>query len=232
MLHAPGIPVFIDGRANTLYDEEVYDDYTRAYRGGSDVHGLLRKYDVDAVLVPPRSGIARALLRGGERWSVAYRDPIAVVLFPPSRAASHARLPDAEEVLEGSPELWLLRGQAALRRGQLRAAEDALEQTIAMRPLLGSGHSLLLSVAAQRRDRDALERRAQRAIDLYPREAPRFYQHLASNYEQLGDPWAALEALRKAVPRGPFMNPTRTLAQIRRLEGRVREAKGAGRGSE
>ena len=232
MLHAPGIPVFIDGRANTLYDEEVYDDYLRLYRGRGAVRELLRKYDVDAVLAPPGSGISRALRQGSKRWLVAYSDLRAVVLLPPSESRSGPRLPKAERVLEGSPELWLRRGQIALRRGRLDEAEEALEQTIAMRPLQLGAHTLLLSLAARRKDRDALERWAQRAIHTYPRQKRRIHQQLATSYEQLGDLRAALEELRKSVPRGPFMSGASIQARIRRLETRGSATQGAGGGSE
>jgi tetratricopeptide (TPR) repeat protein len=229
MLHAPRIPVFLDGRANTLYDDEIYGDYLRAYAGGAGARELLRKYQVDAVLVPSNSALARDLPVGPEPWLVAYDDPIATLLLPPGRAAAGPPLPDPEAVLAGSPELWLLRGHRALLRGDLDAARTALEHAIALRPLLVSAHTLLFSVAVRRHDRGELERFGRRAIELYPRQERWLRLNLASSYDQLADSRAALGELRRGLPRGPFTPPGPAEAAIRRLERRLGATAGRAR---
>lgn len=227
MLHGPEIPVFMDGRANTLYDEQHYDDYLDLYTGRAGARQVLRKYQVDAVLVPNGAGIARTLMQGPEPWEVVYSDPVSLLLLPPSAGPRQPPLPSISRVLEDSEELWMRRGQLAFRRGRLKAAEEALEHALAMNPLLVPAHSLLIQVAARRRDREALDRWSRRAIDLYPRQAGRIYRHVGQAYEQLGDLPAALDAYRKSVPRGPFTSPEPVKARIRKLETRIQGRDGA-----
>jgi tetratricopeptide (TPR) repeat protein len=222
MLHAPGIRVFMDGRANTLYDDRLYGEYLSAYSGREGTRAILWKHEVDAVLVPASAGVARLLAQGPDPWEVAYRDPIAVVLLPPRKTATPRILPSAERVLAGSPELGLYRGRAAFQARNLDEAERGFEQAVALNPLLVSAYGGLLQVATRRKDRARLDQWVERAVKAYPRESGRIDQLSASAYERLGELDAALRALRRAVPRGPFSNPTRVKERIAKLEGRRR----------
>jgi tetratricopeptide (TPR) repeat protein len=224
MLHAPGIPVFMDGRANTLYDDPFYDEYLHAYAGRPGVRSILWKRGVDAVLVPPGSGIARALAKGREPWSVVYADPVALLLLPPAKGVSRPELPNPEHVLAGTPELWVLRGNRALRSRKLTEAEIAFERAMELNPLLGSAQAGLSTVAARRNDAPALERWARRAIEVYPRERRRIYFRSSAAYGQMGDLEAALEAAKRAMPRGPFTSSAGVKRRIQRLQARIQQA--------
>ena len=222
MLHAPEIPVFIDGRANTLYGERLYNEYRRVYRAGPGTDTILRKYRVDGVLAPPASPIVRALQRRRAAWKIAYADPVAVLLLPRRATLARASLPDPVEVLPEGPELWLVRGTSAHRRGELAEAERSLIHAVELNPLLIPAYSELLVIAAQRRDRAVIERWTDRAIRAYPREAGRIYGSAGRAYAQIGDLDAAIEAMWRAVPRGPFRSTLPIEAKIRRLETRRR----------
>ena len=228
MLHAPEIAVFIDGRANTLYSEEIYNDYGRVYGAGPGYATVLRKYQVDGVLAPPSARIIRTLERQ-PGWQIAYADPVSVLLLP-SRGRLGARLPDPTRVLpEGSLELALVRGTTAHRNGELAEAERNLINAVEINPLAIPAYSELLMIAAQRRDRDSIERWTRHASDLYPREAGRLYGNAGRAYAQIGDLEAAIDALTRAIPRGPFRSARQIEAELRRLRARQRGKAGAGR---
>jgi hypothetical protein len=74
-----GIPVFIDGRAE-LYGERFGLAFDRALRlkDANLFLGLLKDYDIDAVLLPP-STPAISLLDRLDGWQRVYSDDIAVV---------------------------------------------------------------------------------------------------------------------------------------------------------
>lgn len=78
--HQPDKLVSLDGRNLTIYDDEWVDRYLRALRDGR----LLDVVDedlFDVFLLAEGTPQVDALLATG-RWSVAYRDPIAVVVVP------------------------------------------------------------------------------------------------------------------------------------------------------
>jgi hypothetical protein len=69
---------FIDGRANTLFDDGILHDYLVASTAAPGWRTVLDHYRVGTVLVPPSSPLAQAL--GNSRtWREAYRDDVADV---------------------------------------------------------------------------------------------------------------------------------------------------------
>ena len=60
--------VFVDGRAGTLYSEQVLQDYRLAIGGGAQGLEILDRARVDAVLIPRDAPLAAAL-QGDARWS-------------------------------------------------------------------------------------------------------------------------------------------------------------------
>jgi tetratricopeptide (TPR) repeat protein len=230
MLHAPGIPVFIDGRANTIYDEQIYDDYGHAYGGGQATRQILRKYDVDAVLAAPSAGVLRVLLEGPDAWKVVYADPQAVLALPAAAADRLDPLPRADRVLKGTPGLALLRAKAALLRGNYGRAREEYEEAVRMDPLLIPAYGGLLWLAGRENDRDALDRWTRVGLKAFPREGSRIYFHRAGALQSMGDLEGTIEALRRATPRGPFRNRAGHEKRIRSLERRLRrDGGGTGR---
>jgi tetratricopeptide (TPR) repeat protein len=227
MLHAPEIPVFIDGRANTVYGERIYNEYGRVYGAGPGYETILRKHQVDGVLAPPNAAIIRALEQKRSSWQIAFADPVAVLLLPVRATVSGSSVPDPGEVLPEGAELWLVRGTSAHRRGELMEAERNLGRAIELNPLSIPAYSELLVIAAQRRDRAAIEHWTSTAARLYPREASRILGNAGRAYAQIGDIDAALASMRKAIPRGPFRSAKQIEAQIRRLEAQRRKQAGS-----
>lgn len=81
--------VFIDGRANSLFDENLLREYLAIVRAGEGWPATLAARRVDAVVVPDSLPLARALVRSAE-WQCT-RDSFRVVLCRPSvRQRPHA----------------------------------------------------------------------------------------------------------------------------------------------
>ncbi|MEE8558854.1 MAG: hypothetical protein V3T14_13300 [Myxococcota bacterium] len=228
MLHAPGIRVFMDGRANTLYDERIFRDYRVLSAGKSGAPKLLARYDTDAVLMPSSSALTLVLVKD-PAWKTAHSDAISTLLL---RRNASSRLPAVPGAHEGPAEFWLERAARAMRRGRQEEARQALERAVAADPLLSPAYQMLLMMAARRQDADAVRRWSREAIEVYPRERSRLMGLTGRAFERLGDLEGALVAAQASVPRGPFRSRGPALARIRRLESLIgrRRASPAGPG--
>lgn len=218
MLHAPGLKVFIDGRANTLYDDRIYLDYLTMLGGRPGTLALAHRYRADVALVPAGGAFARALRTGSEAWQEIYSDTVARILVPPDSPYLKRELPDPGVVLAGHPERLLRRSDRALRERDLDAAQADLERAVAQDPLLLRGWARLAHVHLIRRDRVAVERTLQRALHESPRSIAYLKRAEGQIWERLGDLERALAAYRDAIPRGPFSNPSGMHRLVRRLE--------------
>jgi hypothetical protein len=83
---APGSRVFIDGRYDTVYPQNVIDQYLDFINGRPNAPQVLQAYPHDFVMIPGDSP-AFALMRHAAQWKLIYRDP-DWILF--ARAASAA----------------------------------------------------------------------------------------------------------------------------------------------
>jgi hypothetical protein len=98
MLHAPQMKVAIDGRASTVYDGEIFRDYSSIERGDPGIHERFARYGGDALLLQVGTAPVRALTRPPSNWQLVYMDGRAAILLPPD-SYFLKRLPDWEAVL-------------------------------------------------------------------------------------------------------------------------------------
>jgi hypothetical protein len=75
-----GLPVFVDGRAEVLYEPAFLFGARAALAAGPGWPDLLRRHGVDAALLRPETPLAAALRQAG--WQVCWSDAQAVVLRP------------------------------------------------------------------------------------------------------------------------------------------------------
>ena len=75
--NTPQFKPFIDGRADIFVYNGVFRDFLRA-TAAEDSFGILNKYRIDYVLLPPESPLAY-LLRHSAEWQTVYFDPVAVL---------------------------------------------------------------------------------------------------------------------------------------------------------
>ncbi len=220
MLHAPDIPIFIDSRASTLYD----DDFAASYFSMMDAAGNWREkfeqYRVDAALVPTHSRIASALQMQRPAWRVAYVDPRSVLLFPPASPARSELAVPARLLPEGT-DLQLSRGFQWRSRGNLDEARTALLAALRSDPLQLFSYGELMFVASLRKDEDQLRHWIDEALRVYPRRWNPIWSFAEQAWGAMGRCEEALEALRRIRLGSPFV-----ATELRdEVQARIRETK-------
>ncbi|MFQ5699461.1 MAG: hypothetical protein ACE5IL_14410 [Myxococcota bacterium] len=232
MLHAPQVKVFIDGRANTLYDDELYRNYGKIAGGGPDTERLIRRYRFDMALVPRSSPLVTRLGRLAHPWRVIYADASTIILVPSgSPYLTHPR-PSIEKVVGDRPAWLLARARSEEEIGDFARARELLERAVAIQPLYVSGYNELMGLAALEKDRARISAVLARGLEAIPREAPRLYQFAGYSYQFTGQPARALAALRKGLPTGPFNSAAGLRRQIAKLEASLARSAGAPPGAD
>jgi hypothetical protein len=212
LLHAPGAQVFIDQRANTVYDEAIVRDYRFFTTGRLGLHRRLSGYGADAALVRTRSPLAAGLRRDPGGWVPVYADALATILVPPD---SPLRERSAE--VDDQPDALLGRAEQAERRGDLARSAALVEEAIALDPLLLRSYAQLARVHARSGDRAGVTRSIRRGVRAQPRRSDFLYEAEAHAWESVREPALALEALSQVGRRGPFEDRRRIDRWIARL---------------
>jgi tetratricopeptide (TPR) repeat protein len=221
MLHAPGMKLFIDGRANTLYSEEIYLDYLALLSGRPGTHARAARYPADVALLPANGTFARALSSGPRAWKTIYTDPVAQILVPPGSPLLKRELPSREEMLSDHPDYLLHLAALTFAKRDLGRAQRHIEKALELNPLLVRGYGQLAMLAAMQKDPDGIERAIATGIREIPRRKTQLKQLEGRAYQRLGDLPRALAAYREAIPNGPFSYPGRMQSLVRRLEKEV-----------
>lgn len=215
MLHLPGSRVFMDGRANTLYDDQIYGDWNTFLNAAPGLQARLARYQADLALLPDQE-FARALQRLPRPWRVVYQDPVAVILLPPGSPLAGA-LPSAAVVAQ-HPQFMLQRARAAVSRQQWPEAEALLREVLRRDPLMLYAYGDLAALKAQRGDPagvDAVLDEARRAGRRRPQNLSVLEGYF---YAQRGEVERAMRAFRSGLPRGPFDDPTPVIGRIRAID--------------
>jgi hypothetical protein len=227
MLEAPGIPIFIDSRASTLYGDDFAADYFNMLDARGDWREKFERYGVDAALVPTHSRVAVALQKQRPAWRVAHIDPRSVLLFPPvgpertERAASAKFLPAPARLLSDGADLQLYRGFRWRRRGNLERANTALLAAQRIDPMQLFAYGELMFVASLQADADGIERWITEALRVYPRRWNPIWSFAEQAWDAMERCEDALGALRRIRLGSPFVaDPLRDEVQTR-----IRESK-------
>jgi hypothetical protein len=226
MLHAPQMKVLIDGRANTVFDDEIYLDYMSMVQSPDALRERFPRYGGDAALLDAWSPPVQTLRQPPFNWRLVYTDELAAILLPPD-SPYLAHLPDWATVLEGEAERDLIIAEVERREGKLDAATASTRRALAASPLLVRGYHKLALIAQQRGDLDGVAAAIDQGIRAYPRRVEELRHIEGLIYEQAGDYRRALRAYRGAVPSGPFINPEgieRGIAGLERRLGDTRES--------
>lgn len=200
MLHAPGAKVFIDGRANTLYDEDIYLDYITFLSGQPTPERLLR-YQADAALLP-LNRFSRALESFHPPWEPVYRDS-SVILIPPDSPLKE-NLPSPEEILKDGIQLLIDQALRQASKGNNPKAADLLEQAIQKEPYAVRVYGMLAQLYANMHEFNKLDALIDRGIRDNPRQFNNLYSQKANAYRQVGELEKAVQAYKLAVNKGPF----------------------------
>jgi hypothetical protein len=203
-LELPGVPVFIDGRAGTVYADHLASDYKTMIQTGRGWRQKLERYGIDAVLVPSETSLAVALRRQRPVWRVAYIDPRCVLLFPPA-GAGRGRLAAPSQLLPDGADLALSRGYRRRMRGELEAAASALVAAQRMDPMLLHVYGELMHVAALQEDAAGVRRWLEEALRVYPRRWNQIWAFAEHAWGVMGRCRDKLDALRELRHGAPFI---------------------------
>lgn len=69
---------FIDGRANSVFDDHILFEYLDAYSAAPDWKRVLRSHDVQTVILEPSAPLAQALAQDPS-WHLRYHDAVSVL---------------------------------------------------------------------------------------------------------------------------------------------------------
>ena len=78
IFHLPDYPVFVDGRTD-LFGDEILNDYLAVIHADNNWEDIISKYDLNALLVPVDTYLARSAKRAG--WAELFKDDVAVILM-------------------------------------------------------------------------------------------------------------------------------------------------------
>ncbi|GMU52251.1 MAG: hypothetical protein AMXMBFR33_13970 [Candidatus Xenobia bacterium] len=132
--HLPGWQIFIDGRAHTVYSEEVYLEALAIQLGGPwekkagvKWQEILDLYKVDLVLATHLQGDLPRRLESSKEWELVYSDSVAAVFL---RRGSHhgpLRYPD-------TPSQLIQKGLLLLQVDQFEPAITCFRQAVQADP--------------------------------------------------------------------------------------------------
>jgi hypothetical protein len=145
------LQVYIDGRADTVFDSGTYTRYLQVLNLRDGWIDIIESSGAPYVLWP-KSAQPLALLRTGH-WRLLYEDIVSVLLiranWPPPRPLRET--PD-------SPWRRLTQADEAVRAGRLPQAEEHLKQALKVMPHLSAAcHSLARVQALQGRTQEAVK---------------------------------------------------------------------------
>lgn len=184
--HLPGWKIFVDGRAHTVYSEQVYLDSMAIQFGGpwqklagASWEELLRRYQVDLVLVSRLQGDLEQRLADSSEFDRIYQDGRASVYL--RHGVEHPPLAYPE-----SSQLDLAEGLQQVQAGDWAGAADRFARAVQLAPGDPVPH-LYLGVASLRLNRDQEgEGELLTALRLQP-NLPDAHFNLGSLYRKRGD---------------------------------------------
>jgi hypothetical protein len=160
------IKVFIDGRADTVYDAKTYLEYHDVARHKPKWMDVIESSGAEYFLWPlKRNGgtAKRRALLATRRWHPLYEDSISYLLVK-----STVQLPAVIEPLGDSAYLSLARGMKSLREDDLNEAERHFYEAVKRLPYLRPACFMLAQTQARLGKRTAAHERIETCARLYP----------------------------------------------------------------
>jgi hypothetical protein len=158
--------VYVDGRANAVFDDETYLNYLKVYSRMPGWDAIVEGSGADFFLWPVTEvDQAKLLLRTG-RWRVLYGDAVSILLVRKSADRLRDRIPTPESAAK-----YFARGEAARKDGRLAEAIGFFERALEFEPH-HEGACKMLSIAErqsgnEKRGVEVLER----CHEIFPRYA-------------------------------------------------------------
>jgi tetratricopeptide (TPR) repeat protein len=138
------LQVYIDGRADTVFDDQIYRRYTRVLGLAQGWEDLVEASGADYFLWPKRQRRQIEALRESGKWRMLYSDHIAVLLVRSDHAPQAPLLPSPDSAWR---EFTL--GWAASGTKQLADAEAHLQRALEIMPNFRMACEWLANVQAR-----------------------------------------------------------------------------------
>jgi len=167
--------VYIDGRADMVFDDRTYTNYTTVLALGPGWREIVDSSGADYVLWPNEQlAVLRALV-DSRRWRAIYQDHVSTLLERADRPVQQGLRPTPDSAYRR-----LARADLAIDRHDFPGAEQELGAALALDPHLGAACRLLARVQVMQRSAAArdTEARCQRVYP-YPEERAAFEKFAA-----------------------------------------------------
>ena len=232
ILHAPEYKLFFDGRANTLYGEDIYYDYHAKFMRGRFNNFDLRKYESDFALLPAGAGslFATRLTKLQPGWKLLHQGR-GILLLPPDSPLKDKDLPTVQEVVPDGVNAALGKSLVEYNNGEIDKAVETLEEAAVRFYYVPRIHQSLAEIHFRENNIEELVKVFDRAAEQNPRRASSFLGFKAAYLEKLGKLEEAREAYSQTYFRGPFGGNggrLRTVTKLKELDKAIRR-KGASR---
>ena len=155
--------VYIDGRADTVFDEEIYRRYTRVLGLAPGWEDIVDASGADFFLWPKRQHRQIQALRDSGKWRMLYSDHVAALL---GRTDRPARAPLAASPDSAWRELAL--GWSASNADKLPEAEAHFQRALDMMPNLRMACEWLANAQARSNRLDHAEATLNRCQKMFP----------------------------------------------------------------
>ena len=226
MLYAPGYKTIFDGRANTLYDDEMYNLFYKGFMNGIFTSEQLALYPTDFVLVESER-LSRKLEQTSPPWKRIHNGR-GKILLPPDSPLLETDFPTIEELLPDGISAQLSRARVARTTGKLDEAIEILEDLVEPYYYEPNVHYLLASTYADKGELDKVKEVLGRARSLNPRRAIGYWGHESRIFYGAGDLEHAYYTYKKCITGGPFgseIHRYNHLMRLRKLEKEMERAK-------
>ena len=162
------LQVYIDGRADTVFNDQIYRDYTRVLGMSKTWEAIVYTSGADYFLWPKRHNKQIEVLRRSGQWRQLYSDHIAALLVRTDREAPHVLQPSPDSAWHELAQGW--RASAAKR---LPEAEEHFARALQLMPNLRMACEWLANTQARAERMADAEATLDRCQRLFPNRARR-----------------------------------------------------------
>jgi tetratricopeptide (TPR) repeat protein len=157
------LQVFIDGRADTVFDEKTYRDYTRVLGKSRGWEQIVADSGADYFLWPTHQREQAEVLRRSGAWRKLYADHVAILLERADRPAHPPLRPTPE-----SPWRELTLGWNDSSAKRYREAEDHFARALQQKPDLRAACDWLANAIARNGRLDEANATVDRCERIFP----------------------------------------------------------------
>lgn len=214
ILKAPRYPVFIDGRVNTAYPDQIYYDALKIMFGEKGWDKILKRYGIELVvcnLWQLKYGQLLPLkMKQNPEWQIIYHDPLCIIFLN-----KHA-LQKLTKPIYYPRGLYTCfsAGITALRAGKLTQAENYLQEALKIYPRYSPALINLGYIAMLKGNETLGIKFFRQAIIIDPQTTSAHY-NIGKYYQAKGNKYQARQEFKKELKVNPNFEPAqRALKEV------------------